>query len=62
MPAPAVIAGPPMVFLPEKRLAWPERARFRLQADFAPNGDQPQAIAELTRGLEAGSTIRCCSA
>ena len=54
MHAPAVIADTPPVFVPEKRRAWPNRAAFRIQADFAPNGDQPQAIAELTRGLEAG--------
>jgi excinuclease ABC subunit B len=28
--------------------------RFRIESDFAPAGDQPQAIAELTRGVEAG--------
>jgi len=28
--------------------------RFRIQSDFAPAGDQPQAIAELSRGTEAG--------
>jgi len=26
---------------------------FRIQSDFAPAGDQPEAIAELTRGIEA---------
>ena len=30
------------------------RAAFRLQSDFAPAGDQPQAIAELDGGLERG--------
>src|SRR6058998_2850392 len=28
--------------------------QFRLQADFAPEGDQPRAIAALSEGLEAG--------
>jgi excinuclease ABC subunit B len=28
---------------------------FRLQADFAPDGDQPQAVAALTQGLGAGA-------
>ncbi|HWP65165.1 MAG TPA: excinuclease ABC subunit UvrB [Candidatus Limnocylindria bacterium] len=28
--------------------------RFRLQADFAPRGDQPHAIAELTAGIQRG--------
>ncbi len=27
---------------------------FRIQSDFTPSGDQPQAITELTRGVEAG--------
>ena len=27
---------------------------FRIQSDFTPAGDQPQAIAELSRGVEAG--------
>ena len=53
MPAPAVIADTPAVFVPQKRLAWPDRAAFRIQADFAPNGDQPQAIAALT---DSGAT------
>jgi excinuclease ABC subunit B len=29
-------------------------ANFQLQANFVPKGDQPQAIAELTKGLEEG--------
>ena len=32
-------------------------ARFRLQANFEPTGDQPQAIAELVTRFRAGS--RC---
>ncbi|HSH00657.1 MAG TPA: excinuclease ABC subunit UvrB [candidate division Zixibacteria bacterium] len=30
------------------------RAQFELVSDFQPSGDQPQAIAELTEGLQAG--------
>jgi len=30
------------------------RAEFRIRSDFAPTGDQPQAIRELFAGLEAG--------
>lgn len=29
-------------------------ANFKLHAPFQPAGDQPQAIADLTRGLEQG--------
>jgi excinuclease ABC subunit B len=42
------------LFIPEKRKGLPGKAPFRIQADFTPNGDQPQAIATLTEGLEAG--------
>jgi excinuclease UvrABC helicase subunit UvrB len=31
-----------------------EPRRFRLNADYRPAGDQPQAIAKLTDGLENG--------
>ena len=30
------------------------RAQFKLRADFKPEGDQPQAIAELAEGIERG--------
>ncbi len=40
---------------PEPRLApTPADARFRLVSDFEAKGDQPQAIEELTRGIERG--------
>ncbi len=40
---------------PEPRLApAPADSRFRLVSDFEPRGDQPQAIDELTRGIERG--------
>ena len=29
-------------------------AMFRLHSDYAPTGDQPQAIEALTQGLEKG--------
>ncbi|HEX6628977.1 MAG TPA: excinuclease ABC subunit UvrB [Gemmatimonadaceae bacterium] len=34
------------------------KAAFNLQAPFAPAGDQPKAIAELTRGLERGDRFQ----
>ena len=34
------------------------RANFDLQAPFSPAGDQPKAIAELTRGLERGDRFQ----
>ncbi|GJG88390.1 UvrABC system protein B [Gemmatimonadetes bacterium T265] len=36
----------------------PERARFDLQAPFAPAGDQPRAIEELTAGLGRGDRFQ----
>ena len=34
------------------------KAVFDLQAPFKPAGDQPKAIAELTRGLERGDRFQ----
>src|SRR5919204_1680829 len=34
------------------------KAAFNLQAPFAPAGDQPKAIAELTRGMERGDRFQ----
>src|ERR687888_245348 len=34
------------------------KAAFNLQAPFAPAGDQPKTIAELTRGLERGDRFQ----
>ena len=36
----------------------PDKAPFNLQAPFEPAGDQPKAIAELTRGLERGDRFQ----
>jgi len=33
-------------------------AEFRLHTEFEPTGDQPQAIAELTRGLQRGDPFQ----
>ena len=45
-PDPGPRTPDPLIFLPMPR------ASFDLQAPFSPAGDQPRAIAELTRGLE----------
>ena len=42
------------VFRPEKRPAVEGGRALELVSEFQPAGDQPQAIAELVRGLEAG--------
>ncbi len=45
---------PPVLFFPPKRPV-PEGGRvLRVESPFEPNGDQPQAIRELTDGLLAG--------
>ncbi|PIW28799.1 MAG: excinuclease ABC subunit UvrB [Rhodospirillales bacterium CG15_BIG_FIL_POST_REV_8_21_14_020_66_15] len=44
----------PALFHPPKRAAVAGGRLFDLQSDYAPAGDQPEAIAELTAGLEAG--------
>jgi excinuclease ABC subunit B len=35
-----------------------QRAEFKLKADFAPEGDQPQAIGELVEGIERADTAQ----
>ncbi len=42
------------LFIPEKRPPVHGGQRFNLVSEFAPAGDQPRAIAELTEGLLAG--------
>ena len=44
----------PVVFSPPKRAPGAGGVPFDLQSEYQPAGDQPQAIAELTSGLEAG--------
>ena len=41
-------------FIPPVRPALPKTRRLTVVSPFAPSGDQPQAIAELVAGLEAG--------
>jgi excinuclease ABC subunit B len=42
------------LFVPPRRAAVPARQQLRIVSDYAPNGDQPQAIGELTEGLLRG--------
>ena len=37
-------------------------APFKVESDYQPSGDQPAAIAEITRRIEAGSRTSCSSA
>ena len=42
------------LFIPEKRPAFSEVAKYALTSPFEPAGDQPKAIEDLTAGLLAG--------
>jgi len=44
----------PILFLPERRPPVEGSERLSIVSEFQPNGDQPQAIAELTAGLRSG--------
>ena len=44
----------PVIFTPPKRAPGAGGVPFDLQSEYQPAGDQPQAIAELTTGLEEG--------
>ena len=44
----------PLPLIPEKRPPVEGSGRFRVVSDFEPAGDQPEAIAELTRGIAGG--------
>ncbi|MEN0077296.1 MAG: DEAD/DEAH box helicase family protein, partial [Paracraurococcus sp.] len=45
---------PPVMFYPPKRPAPPPERRLKVVSPFEPNGDQPEAIRQLTSGLKAG--------
>ncbi|MCH7865668.1 MAG: DEAD/DEAH box helicase family protein, partial [Proteobacteria bacterium] len=42
------------IFSPSKRPPITGGKPFKLVSEYQPAGDQPEAIAELTKGLEAG--------
>ena len=44
----------PVLFIPQKQAAKPRLNRLRVVSDYAPNGDQPGAMDELTRGIDQG--------
>ena len=44
----------PEIFTPERRPPAPGGGPFELVSGFEPAGDQPEAIAELTKGIRAG--------
>jgi excinuclease ABC subunit B len=48
-----ILERPPALFMPEKQPAKPLTRRFKVVSEYEPSGDQPTAIAELVRGVEA---------
>ncbi|NQV45927.1 MAG: hypothetical protein HQ501_13530, partial [Rhodospirillales bacterium] len=44
----------PEIFTPPKRIAIEDGAPLRLSSPFEPAGDQPEAIAELTKAIQEG--------
>ena len=48
-----LVRPPPALFMPEKQPAKPLTRRLKVVSEYEPSGDQPTAIAELVRGVEA---------
>jgi excinuclease ABC subunit B len=44
---------PPALFMPQKQPAKPLTRRMKVVSEYHPNGDQPTAITELVRGVQA---------
>ncbi len=44
----------PVLFIPQKQPAKPHTRQLNVVSDYAPSGDQPTAIAELTQGVNQG--------
>src|SRR3954447_14173687 len=53
MPQTLVRPSPHVLFIPEKQPAKPLTRRLNVVSEYAPNGDQPTAIAELVAGVRA---------
>jgi excinuclease ABC subunit B len=53
-PSPPSIVQPALGFMPQKQPPRPVDKPFRVVSEFEPAGDQPTAITELVRGMEAG--------
>ena len=48
-----LIRPPPALFMPQKQAPRPMTRRLRVVSEYEPAGDQPTAIAELVRGVQA---------
>src|SRR4051812_48949763 len=50
---PTPLPPPPVLFVPQKQAAKPMTRALRVVSEYQPAGDQPTAIAELVRGVQA---------
>jgi excinuclease ABC subunit B len=48
-----LVRPPPALFMPQKQAARPMTKRLKVVSEYEPAGDQPTAIKELVRGIEA---------
>jgi excinuclease ABC subunit B len=48
-----LLRPPPMLFMPQKQPAKPMTRQLRVVSEYQPAGDQPTAITELVRGVQA---------
>jgi excinuclease ABC subunit B len=48
-----LVRPPPALFMPQKQPAKPMTRRLKVVSEYEPAGDQPTAITELVRGVEA---------
>src|SRR6201994_1034002 len=48
-----LVRPPPALFMPQKQPAKPMTRRLKVVSEYEPAGDQPTAIADLVRGVEA---------
>ncbi|MEA2741223.1 MAG: excinuclease subunit, partial [Acetobacteraceae bacterium] len=49
-----LLRPPPVLFMPQKQPAKPMTRQLKVVSEYEPAGDQPTAITELVRGVEAG--------
>ncbi len=49
-----LLRSPPVLFMPQKQPAKPMTRALQVVSEYEPAGDQPAAIAELTRGVQTG--------
>ena len=48
-----LVRPPPVLFMPQKQPAKPMTRRLKVVSEYEPAGDQPAAIRELVRGVQA---------